>query len=111
MYKNIHGKNNLKYLKSRPKELKGIKPCKIKKEKDYVYSRIEFYTTDNILYIKMTGQSVKTKWFLLEDYKQYTALQVTDIVNWGRHFEDGILELWKSKGLRLGWLAHYGKGE
>lgn len=99
----------MKQLKGRPQELRGLKPTLIKKGKDYIYSRIEFFVIDNILYIKITGAGVKVKWFILENYNQYTALEVINKVNWGRHFEDGILQLWKYEGLRLGWLVYYGK--
>jgi hypothetical protein len=95
----------MKQLKSRPKELKGLKPKLVKKAKDYDYSKIEFYVTDNNLYIKITGSGVKAKWFILKNYKSYTALQVIDMVDLGRHYVDGILQLWKERNLNLGWVV------
>lgn len=95
----------MKHLKSRPRELKGLKPSLIKKTKYYIYSKVEFYIKDNSLYIKITGSGVKAKWFVLENYKNYTALEIiSKYAGWGRHFEDGVLELWKLNGLKLGWI-------
>jgi len=94
----------MKHLKSRPKELKGLKPSLIKKAKYYIYSKVEFYIKDNSLYIKITGSGIKAKWFVLENYSKYTALEVINMVSWGRHFEDGVLELWKLNGIKLGWI-------
>ena len=96
----------MKHLKSRPQELKGLKPTLIKKAKDYVYSKIEFYVKDNSLYIKMTGPGEKAKWFVLENYKNHTALEViSECAGWGRCFEDGILELWQLNDLKFGWIV------
>jgi hypothetical protein len=43
----------MKLLKSRPKELKGLKPPLVKKDVEYGYSKIEFYIKGNNLYIKL----------------------------------------------------------
>jgi len=92
----------MKHLKSRPRELKGLKPSLVKKDVEYGYSKIEFYIKGNNLYIKLTGHG--TRWFVLENYSKYTALEVINMVSWGRHFEDGILEIWKREGIKLGWI-------
>ena len=95
----------MKHLKSRPKELKGLKPSLVKKDKEYKYSKIEFFIKNKNLYIKLSGYKVKTKWFVLENYKNYTALEIiSKYTGWGRHFEDGVLELWKLNGIKLGWI-------
>jgi hypothetical protein len=95
----------LKCLKSRPKELKGLKPFLVKEDKEYKYSKIEFFIKNKNLYIKLSGYKVKTKWFVLENYGKYTALQIiSKFYDCGRHFEDGILEIWKREGIKLGWI-------
>lgn len=95
----------MRHLKSRPKELKGLKPSLVKEDKEYKYSKIEFFIKNKNLYIKLSGYKVKTKWFVLESYGKYTALQIiSKYTGWGRHFEDGVLELWKLNGLKLGWI-------
>lgn len=42
--------------------------------------------------------------FILQNYKEYTALEAIRKVDGGRHFEDGILKIWNDNGLDLGWM-------
>lgn len=93
----------MRKLDKRPKELKGLKPIEIKKERSYAYSTISFFILNNSLYIKLTGV-IGTRWLVLQNYKEYTALEAIRKVDGGRHFEDGILKIWNDNGLDLGWM-------
>ena len=55
--------------------------------------------------------------FFIKEYRQYSALEVIRDINdfhvtegekatgeWGRHFEDGILEIWNKLDLPFGWM-------
>lgn len=92
----------MKKLKSRPAELEGLKPCVAKRAKDYVYTRVEFFIKDDSLYIKFTGYKEKAMWFALENFRNYTALEAAKMIIGGRHFESGILEVWKNEQLEFG---------
>lgn len=94
----------MKKLKGRPTELRGLKPDIIKREKDYVYTRVEFFIKDDSLYIKFTGHKTRAMWFVLENFRNYTALEAAKMIIGGRHFEDGILEVWKNERLEFGWM-------
>ncbi len=93
----------MKKLKNRPKELKGLKPDTTKRARDYFYTKVDFFIKDKNLYIKFTGHKVKVQWFVLRNFRQYTALEVfKKISDGGRHFEDGILTIWKNERLEFG---------
>lgn len=96
----------IKQLDKRPKELKGLKPDLIKKAKDYYYDNIHFFINGENLYIKMEGYKVKTEWKKIENFKQYTALDILRNTELGRHFEDGVHELWLNQGLDLGYMLN-----
>jgi len=97
----------IKHLPKRPKELKGLKPDLVKTAERYLYPRIEFYKKDDDLYIFF--RSIFTKrypscWCKIKKYRQHTALDIISKYDLGRHFNDGILQMWKSEGLKLGWM-------
>jgi hypothetical protein len=66
-----------------------------------------------------TGASRKTaQSFFVDSFASYTALEVIRGINdfnatgktkafgeWGRHFEDGVLEVWRALDLPFGWIA------
>ena len=56
--------------------------------------------------------------FYIDNFKSYTALEVIREINsfnatkgtktfgdWGNHFEDGVLEIWRALDLPFGWVA------
>jgi hypothetical protein len=92
-----------KPLKAKPNELKGIKPQVATTDLGYFFTKIEFYPLDENLYIKLSGRHMKTRWNVISDFKQYTALHVIPSVDWGRHWEDGIYKLWKELDLDFGF--------
>ena len=92
----------IKQIKGRPKNLKGIKPI-ISKKASYAYSRAEFFINSGNMYISLSGAGVKKIWFIISSYKMHTALEILTTVNWGRHFEDGVLDIWHKEGLDFGW--------
>jgi hypothetical protein len=65
-----------------------------------------------------TGKPVKTAVdFYVDSFKSYTAAEVIRDINdfnatqgtktfgeWGRHFEDGVLEVWHALELPFGWV-------
>lgn len=94
-------------LPGRPKELKGMKPNLVKTAGRYIYPRIEFYKKDDDIYIFFRSALTKkypSRWCKIKNYKQYTALNIISKYDLGRHFEDGILQMWKIEGLKLGWI-------
>jgi hypothetical protein len=97
-------------IKGRPKKLKGMQPALVTKEKDYIYPRIEFYVQDNDLYIFFRSSSAKvtpSRWAKISDYSRYTALEIIQKYDLGRHFNDGILKLWNEGELNLGFLRKH----
>lgn len=96
-------------LAARPKALRGREPDLRTWDKGYFYTRFDFYINKNNLYVYMFPSSRKLKniWFVLQDFRKYTARNVIVMADngLGRHFEDGILKLWKDQDLEMGWHA------
>ena len=95
------------YIDKRPSVLKGKKPDLTTTSKDYSHPRIDFYKSNNDLYIFMRTSVPKiepSRWYKIENYKQHTALDVIRDVDLGRHFEDGIFKIWKEEGLDFGYV-------
>ena len=98
----------IEHLPKRPKELKGMKPDLTKTSTNYLYPRIEFYKNNDDLYMffrSILAKRYPSRWYKVKNYKQYTALDIIRKYELGRHFEDGILQLWKGEGLELGWMS------
>ena len=92
----------LEPLKSRPKELKGMKPTVSTKAKDYYYSITDFYIYEDAVYINWHGYRVKGQWAKIDSYKKYLACDVIrNCPDMGRNFEDGVLKLWHREGLNI----------
>lgn len=92
-------------LKKRPELLKGIKPTITRKQQNYHWSNIQLLLNDDDLYIRMTGSYAKIRWIMIRKYKRYTALDVIQDTDLGRHFEDAIYKLYKEKGLDFGYMT------
>lgn len=77
-------------------------------DREYYYPRIDILPIGQELVIrfKPSLRRLKTYYLTIKDYKELTALQViNDVCGYalGRHFEDGILTVWRNAGLRLGF--------
>jgi len=97
----------IRIKRQRPKELRGLKAIMTKKDHGYSWSNVQLFTTGGNLYICLTGYRAKALWGVVEKYKRYSALEIINTVNWGRHFEDAVMKLWSKEGLDLGY--KYGK--
>lgn len=93
----------IRELKVRPQELKGLKPILITSDNDYLFNRIAFFINSTDLFVRFSGNRIKGRWVAIELFEKYTALEVIKYTSFGRHFEDGILKIWKNNGLELGW--------
>lgn len=97
-------------IKGRPKTLKGKKPALATKDLNYIYSKIDFYKNGSDLYIFFRSSSAKitsSRWAKISDYSRYTALEIIQKYDLGRHFNDGILKLWNEGELNLGLLRKH----
>lgn len=72
-------------------------------DKGYAYFNIQVQVYDNDLYIKLYGSYVGSRFLLVKNFKQYTAVQIIDSFEGGRHWNDAILNLYKKLDLDFGY--------
>lgn len=87
----------------RPRGLKGARPDLVVRDEGYVYTTIAFFRHGSDLIIRLTG-SPPARWHMIVGYRRHTALDIIRSCDLGRHFVDGILRIWKTEGLPLGWV-------
>jgi len=87
----------------RPRGLKGARPDLVVRDGGYVYTTIAFFRHGSDLIIRLTG-SPPARWYMIVGYRRHTALDIIRSCDLGRHFVDGILRIWKTEGLPLGWV-------
>lgn len=83
--------------------VKNTPPFLSKFDSGYLYTRIDFYVAGEDLFVKLSGRYMPTRWNRVSHFKQYTALEVMAFVDWGRHWEDGIQELYHKLDIDLGY--------
>lgn len=97
-------------LPKRPTILKGLKPDERVKLDTMHYKRADAYVVDDDLFIywQATFKSFKSIWFCLENFKEYTALQVIHDLNSFTNptFSDMIFKIWKEHGLQTGYVEN-----
>lgn len=77
-----------------------------KKDSGYRFSSTTFVVIDDTLYVRFKGYKEKSKYLVLNNMSSFTANQVIQsIPNMGRHFEDGIHQVWHDLGLPLGYVV------
>lgn len=81
-------------------------------EGDPIYNKVEFLPIGDDMLIRLTPAKIlnkESRVLTIKDYKQHKA---TDLIRefcsdpkdtLGRHFNDGVLKLWKEAGVKLGW--------
>ena len=110
-----------KYPKSRPnKPFDGLACTRY--DNGYYRNRVVFDILcgcDLLITFCSTHAPKKTEHeFFVDSFKSYTAVEVIRDINifnatrgtvtsgeWGRHFEDGLLEIYKALDLPFGWAA------
>jgi hypothetical protein len=86
----------------------------------YIRNKVVFTIIGNDLHIRflITCRKKNPIDFCVSDFADYTAVEVISRINefnvtpgvtttgeWGRHFEDGVIEIWRALDLPLGWIA------
>lgn len=71
-------------------------------DKGYICPTITLAVKDDDLYIRLQRYDRKAFYWLIEGYKNYTALKVLSVCSFGRHFESLVLSFWKENNLRIG---------
>lgn len=95
----------IRILKSRPHEIKGMKPTIITKDSGYLYTTYELYDLGESFVLSANGSVVNKKWVCVHKYRQYGAYQLLELLDpadgelHARHLEDLILKFYNSKNL------------
>jgi len=91
-------------------------------DNEYVFKKVVFTILGNcdlwIRFIANRRLKLSPIDFYVDNFIEYTAVEVIRHINtfnatpstktkgpWGRHFEDGILEIWKAFELPFGWVT------
>lgn len=97
-------------LSKRPASLKGLKPDERVKLDTMHYKRADVYVVGADVFIYWQGffKGSKNRWFVIEDFKTYTALQVLHDLNSfdNPSFSDMIFKVWKMHGLQTGYVEN-----
>ena len=110
-----------KYPKQRPNVAFDGKTC-VRYDGGYYRNKVTFTILgDYDLWICFCSGHAPKKTafnFYVDNFKSYTAVEVMYNIShfnampgtktddeWGRHLEDGILEIWRALDLDLGWIA------
>ena len=108
-----------KYPKQRPNIPFDGKTC-VRYDGGYIYNKVVFTVLGGQdLWIRVCSGSAPKKTafdFFVDNFKSYTAVEVMYNISqfnampgtrtdddWGRHFEDGVLEIWHALNLDFGW--------
>ena len=108
-----------KYPKRRPNVPFDGKTC-VRYDCGYIYNKVAFTVLgDRDLWIRVCSGHAPKKTafdFFVDNFKSYTAVEVIYNISqfnampgtrtdddWGRHFENGVLEIWHALNLDFGW--------
>lgn len=97
-------------LAKRPASLKGLKPDERVKLDTMHYKRADAYVVgdDVFIYWQASFKTFKSRWFCLENFRTYTALQVLHDLNSFDNptFSDMIFKIWKEQGLQTDYVEN-----
>lgn len=93
----------------------------VRYDNDYYLNKVVFSVLGGVdLWIRFCNGRAPKKTehnFFVDSFRTYTAVEVIQNINdfnatsgtntqgeWGRHFEDGVLEIWHTLRIPLGWV-------
>lgn len=91
------------------KPLTKLKYLKEFKDENYSYTKVVFYEDEKDIIVRLSGSKLSNIFYKIPDFKDHTASEIIIYnnefdINLGKHFEDGVMEIWKEKGLDLGFI-------